>query len=293
MIYFIAFLSPLFFAISVLIESFLSLDVFKKPATMCFYVSLTNAIFVPLLLFFGLPTMPSLQCWMIYLVLAIIDIAYLYPFYMALKKTDTSIVSSLFTIGKIFVPIMSFVILKDVLSLQQYIGFAIVILASLILTTKQGVKFKVNKAFYLMFLSSFLLAFRIVLAKLALTTDATWVNTMFYPNLISGALIFAFLAFKKLRPDIREHFADYKKNVKLFVLIEFITFLAVLTSVYALSKLSPTISSAIDATEPLFLLAIAMLMRPICSYRCQEINVSWPKKLICFILIIIGVVCIS
>ncbi len=293
MIYFIAFLSPLFFAISVLIESFLSLDVFKKPATMCFYVSLTNAIFVPLLLFFGLPTMPSLQCWMIYLVLAIIDIAYLYPFYIALKKTDTSIVSSLFTIGKIFVPIMSFVILKDVLSLQQYIGFAIVILASLILTTKQGVKFKVNKAFYLMFLSSFLLAFRIVLAKLALTTDATWVNTMFYPNLISGALIFIFLAFKRLRPDIRGHFADYKKNVKLFVLIEFITFLAVLTSVYALSKLSPTISSAIDATEPLFLLAIAMLLRPICSYRCQEINVSWPKKLICFVLIIIGVVCIS
>lgn len=293
MVYLIAFLSPLFFALSVLIESFLSLDVFKKPATMCFYVSVTNALFVPLVLFFGLPTLPHTGCWFIYFLIAVLDIAYLYPFYMALKETDTSIVSSLFTIGKVFIPIMAFVILKDVLSLQQYIGFAIVIFASLILTIKRGISFSVNKAFYLMFLSSFLLASRIILAKLALTIDTTWVNTMFYPNLISGGLIFAFLLFRKLRPDIRTHFIDYKKNIKLFVLIEFITFLAVLSSVYALSKLSPTISSAIEATEPLFLLVIAMLLRPIYHFQCQELDVSWTKKLICFILIIIGVVFVS
>ena len=293
MIYFIAFLAPFFYALSVLIESFLSLDVFKKPATMCFYVSLTNALFVPLLFCFGVPTLPHIECLGIYFLLAILDIAYLYPFYIALKKTDTSIVSSLFTIGKIFIPIISFIVLKDVLTLQQYIGFAIIIFASLFLNMKQGMSLKINKAFYLMFLSSLLLSCRVILAKTALISDTTWINTMFYPNLISGALIFTFLMFKRLRPDIYNHFDNYKKNIKLFILIEFVTFLAVLSSVYALSKLSPTISSAIEATEPLFLIGFAMVARHLCSYKFQELNVSWFKKIICFILIIVGVLCIS
>ena len=129
MIYLIAFLSPFFYALSVLIESFLSLGIFKKPATMCFYASLTNALFVPLMFYFGTPTWPEMRFWIVYILLAMIDIAYLYPYYIALKNTDTSVVSSLFSIGKVFVPLLSFCVLGDVLSPVQYLGFFIVIFA--------------------------------------------------------------------------------------------------------------------------------------------------------------------
>ena len=125
--YFISFLAPFFYASSVVIESFLSLAVFKRPLVMLFFVSLTNALFTPFVLFLGFPTIPSLQSWGIYLLIAIIDIGYLYPYYMALKKTDTSIVSSLFSLGKIFVPVLAFILLKDTLTLPQYIGFFIII----------------------------------------------------------------------------------------------------------------------------------------------------------------------
>ena len=54
-----AFGMPIFAAMAVIIESHLSNRTFKHPATMVFYVSISNALFLPLLLFLGTPTMPS------------------------------------------------------------------------------------------------------------------------------------------------------------------------------------------------------------------------------------------
>lgn len=292
-IYLIAFLSPLFYALSVLIESFLSLDIFKKPTTMCFYASLTNALFVPLLFCFGMPTKPSTICWLIYVLLAIIDIAYLYPYYIALKKTDTSVVSSLFAIGKIFIPVLSFLVLGDVLTPLQYVGFFIVISVSFILNVKKEFSFALNKAFYLMFLSSFLLSCRVVLAKTALQTDTAWVNTIIYPNLISGVMVFLFLFVKKFRPDIKEHTRFYRKKLPLFIANEFVYFCAVLCSIYALSKLSPVVSTAIEATEPIFLLFLVWFIQPFYHFQFKEDEISFGKKMVCFLLMILGLTLIS
>ncbi|MBQ4472546.1 MAG: EamA family transporter [Alphaproteobacteria bacterium] len=293
MIYLIAFLAPLFYALSILIESFLSLDVFKKPSTMCFYTSLTNALFVPLMFCFEMPTCPHAPCFFIYIILAVIDIAYLYPYYHALKKTDTSVVSSLFALGKFFVPCLSFLILKDVLLPMQYVGFCIIIFASLVLSAKQGMFLKLNKSFYWMFLSSFLFSFRMVLAKLAIQSDGVWVNTIVYPNIISGILVFSFLLLKNLRPDIQKNMPAYKEKLPLFIVNEFVYFLAIAAATYALSWLSPVINGAIEATAPLFLLVLATIIQPFCRFQFKELQVSYAKKILCFILMIVGVILIA
>ena len=288
-VYFIAFLAPLFYATSVVIESFLSLSVFKRPIVMLFFVSLTNALFTPLILTFGTPSIPEIYSIYIYFIIACIDIAYLYPYYVSFKKTDTSVISSLFSLGKIFVPCLSFILLRDVLSVSQYIGFAIIIFTSLLLNWQSNVKFRINKAFYLMFLSSFLLACRICLAKYAIETDHNVVNVLLYPNLISGLIPFSFLLFGNNMKEIKQKFRVYKKQFRFFVVIEFVTFLAVTTSTIALEYLSPTISTAIEATEPLFVLGIISLIRPYSSFSFKEQENSF-KKIICFLFIIIGVV---
>lgn len=46
-----AFGMPIFAAMAVIIESHLSNRTFKHPTTMVFYVSISNALFLPLLLF--------------------------------------------------------------------------------------------------------------------------------------------------------------------------------------------------------------------------------------------------
>jgi len=289
MMYFIAFLSPLFYALSVVIESFLSVSVFKKPIVMLFFVSLTNALFVPVVLFLGMPTWPGGESWGIYTLIACIDICYLYPYYKALKKTDTSIVSSLFALGKIFVPVLSFVILQERLAFSQYVGFMIIILASAFLNKKSRDKFHLNQAFYLMFLSSFLLALRICMVKYVLEADDNYVNVLIYPNLISGLIPFTFLIFSQNRREIKKQAATYRERFKFFMVIEFLTFLAVSCSTIALSKLSPVISTAIEATEPLFVLTIAMVVNRIGIYRFRTSIGVW-KKVCCFILIILGIV---
>ncbi len=289
MTFLIALFSPFFYAASVVIESFLSLAVFKRPIVMLFFVSLTNALFTPLVLLFGTPSVPSWHAVSIYVIVACIDIAYLYPYYMALKKTDTSIISSLFALGNVFVPVLSFILVSEILNFHQYIGFAIIILASLILNKKAHVKFCINKAFYLMVLSTFLLACRICLAKYALNLDHNVANILIYPNLLSGLIPWLFLLLSRNRHDIKQKVRIYRRQFKFFVGIELLTFGAVATSIVALDKLSPTISTAIGALEPLFVLCIITLMQPYCKYHFKDHGMSL-KKIVCFLCIIIGVV---
>ena len=295
MLYLIAFFAPCFYALSILIESLLSLNIFKKPATMCFFVSLTNSLFVPLIFLLDFPSIPTIQSIIVYIILALLDIIYLYPYYMALKKTDTSIVSALFTIGKIFVPILSYILLKDVLRPVQYIGFFIIIFASILLTLQEKSisLFRINRAFYLMLIASFLWSVRMILTKYVLTIDSTWVNTIIYPNLISGILVLFCLASNKLRSDIQKHAIAYLHKFKIFVLNEFISFLALVSTVYALLQLSPVVSAAIEATSPLFLLIFISILSLTCHKRFYEYHVTTSKKILCFALIILGVIFIA
>ena len=289
MLFLIALLSPFFYAASVVIESFLSLAVFKRPIVMLFFVSLTNALFTPLVLLFGTPSIPSAEAFYIYIIIAFIDIAYLYPYYVALKKTDTSIISSLFALGNIFVPVLSFILLSEVLALHQYIGFSIIILASVILNKKRQIKFCINKAFYLMVLSTFLLASKICLAKYVLNLDHNVANVLIYPNLLSGLIPWLFLFSSHNKKDIKKKFKIYHRQFKFFVIIELLTFGAVATSMIALDKLSPTVSAAIGALEPLFVLGIITLIQPYSNFHFKDHGISL-KKTICFLCIIIGVV---
>ena len=291
MIYFVAFLSPLFYGLSVLIDCFLSVDIFKKPSTICFYAAITNGLFAPLLLFLGTPTWPEMHCFVAYIIMAFIDIAYLYPYYIALKKTDTSVVSALFALGKISIPLLSFLVLGDVLTPPQYLGFFIILFASVILNMEKKCSFTLNSAFYLMLLSGILRAVHVVVAKYALNSDESWVNAVIYPSVISGMMVFSFLLVKNFRLDIKCHWRPYTQKLHFFISNEFVCFLGDLTAIYALSKLSPVVSAAIRSTSPLFLLLCAALARPF--YNFKEFNVPFVKKIICFFLMILGVFLVS
>ena len=173
---FIAFLSPLFYAMAVIIESMLSNHTFKRQTTMIFYISLMNAVFLPLILIFGLPSVPSSECLWLYLILALLDVIYLYPYYTAMKVIDTSIVGALFSLGEITVPVLSFFLLGEILNLHQYIGFAIIIMASVALSIKGSRIPKLSRAFYYMVIASLLISFRVVLIKYVMNLDGNWIN---------------------------------------------------------------------------------------------------------------------
>lgn len=289
---FIAFLSPLFYAMAVITESMLSNHTFKRQTTMIFYISLMNAVFLPLILIFGLPSVPSSECLWLYLILALLDVIYLYPYYTAMKVIDTSIVGALFSLGEITVPVLSFFLLGEILNLHQYIGFAIIIMASVALSIKGSRIPKLSRAFYYMVIASLLISFRVVLIKYVMNLDGNWINMVIYPNLISGLLPFSLLLIKKYRSDIIRNFPPYLHQFKFFALNEFICFLGLACSIYGLSKLSPVISSSIGATQPIFMLGLSGILIYFSHFKLNEkiTRRILMKKLFCFILIILGVI---
>ncbi len=181
--------------------------------------------------------------------------------------------------------------LGDVLSPLQYIGFFIVIIASVALNIEKKFSFRINSAFYLMFLSGLLRALHVVVAKYALNSDETWINTVVYPGIISSMMVFLFLLVKNVRTDIKAHLRPYLKKLHFFLSNEFVCFFGDLTAIYALSKLSPVISATVRSTSPLFLLLFVWLAHPF--YKFKEYNVPFVKKLVCFLLTILGIVLIS
>ena len=147
---FIAFFAPIFNALASTIESRLSNNVFKHQTTMMFYISMMNWVFLPLCFLFGAPTAPTPTALFCYLGLAMIDVLYLYPLYTSMKVIDNSIVAALFSLGQITIPLMSFLFLGEILNLEQYIGFTIIIMASVALSIKGTRIPKLSRAFYYM-----------------------------------------------------------------------------------------------------------------------------------------------
>lgn len=287
----IAFFSPFLEAVSTLLEGFLSNRIFKRQTTIIFYISLMNAVFVPLVMFFGFPSLPTKQTIWLYILLGIIDFSWLYPYFSALKVIDTSIVAALFSLGQVTVPILSFFMLGEILNLHQYIGFMIIIMSAVALSLKTSKIPKLNKAFWYMVLVSILLSFRIVLIKYIVNIDKNWINIVIFPNLVSGVLPFSFLFVKKYRKDIIKNFPPYLHKFKFFALNEFICFLGMACSVFGLSKLSPVYTSSIEATQPIFLLTISGLLFYFYNISLKE-KITYQvllKKLYCFASILLGV----
>ena len=289
---FIALLSPFFYAMAVLIESVLSNNTFKRQTTMIFYISLMNVVFLPLILIFGKPSIPTNSCIWLYCILALLDVIYMYPYYTALKVIDTSIVAALFSLGQIIVPMLSFIVLGEILNLHQYIGFTIIIMSSVALSIK-GTKIpKISRAFWYMVMSSLTISCRIILAKYVMNIDGNWVNMVIYPNIISGIIPLIFLLFDKQRKDILRNFPPYLQKFKFFALNEFLCFLGLACSIYGLSKLSPVVSSGISSLEPIFLLAVGYMLSTCYNFVLKEkiTRKILMKKLFCFVLIILGVI---
>ena len=289
---FIAFFAPIFNALASAIESKLSNNTFKHQTTMIFYISMMNWVFLPICLLFGMPTLPTPTALICYLGLAMIDVIYLYPLYTSLKVIDNSIVSALFSLGQITIPLMSFLFLGEVLSIEQYIGFIIIILSSIALSVKGKKIPKLSKAFYYMVLVSLLKSGYFILEKYVLIEDENWINMVIYPNIISGLLPFTFFFVKKWRRNIIKNFPIYRSKFKIFAINEFLCYLELVAQVYGMSGLSPVVSASIGATFPIFMLLF-------CYIGLKKFNIPLNekisreqliKKIFCFIYIILGVI---
>ncbi len=287
-----AFLGAFVYALAAIVNSHICNAVIKSPLTITFYASVTNFLFLPFLLLFGTPSLPSQEAVPVYLLLAVFMVVMNVPTYQAFKENDASIVNCLWTLGKVLIPFMAFFFLDEKLSFLQYVGFFLIIFANLMLNFNPSAKLKLNNAFYLIAFASILGSCGLIMEKYLLMYDENWLNLIIYVNIFSVFISCAFLLRSKWRKDIKNSLPVFRKAWKYFGGAEMLSFAGHALGIWALAKLPAVVKESISSTEPVFVLIISILLILVLHIRIKEnirpANVL--KKVVAFSLVAAGVV---
>ncbi|MGD9639268.1 MAG: EamA family transporter [Alphaproteobacteria bacterium] len=290
--FFIAFLAPFFHAWCNIIDCRLSNGIFKRISPLVFYTYIFYVILTPFVCLIEMPQMlPLNQIWIAALI-GFINVGYLFPYYASLKKLDTSIVTALFSLGQIIIPVLAWFFLDERLATIQYLGFFIIIFAACFLTLeKKNAKLKINKAFFYMLFCSLLLSFSAILCK-HLFNVSSWSTGFVWYGGFSFLFSSMFLLIPRDRRLIFLHAKVFKKNFYYFALEEFLNFCGTAAGTYALSKAPVVLYESVSATQPFFILFYVLILR-VCFpkvFLLEKTN-RWDiiKKILSFILIMIGI----
>lgn len=276
-------------SLSCIIDAHFSNSIFNKTTSLIFYATITNIIIIPFLFLFGTPTLPSWSSLTVIFIVGAIDVFYQIPYYIALRKVDTSITVALFSLGKVSVPILAYFIVGEKLSIMQYVGFGIILLSSFLLNFNRK-QLKLNIAFFLMLIVSLALSLASVLEKYSLK-EIDFVTLIFWMVLFSTSISFSFLFIKNIRQDIIDTFPKYKKAISLFLSNEVLSQGGSLAMIIALSQLPVLTIKSINSSQSIFTLLFGFVLYKIFGDRFKE-NLTRDKvikKLISFIFIMIGI----
>lgn len=242
------------------IDNFFTNRTFRTIGALSFFSILFGALFLPLIALVERPGIPPLQLWPVIVLIGLIEFAYLYPYYRSLQSADTSIVTALFSLGKVFVPLFAFLLVGEVLSMQQYVGFGIIVLSSVFLSLERGSRWSVNRSLYLMLVVGLILALQSGLYKYAFTVSewSTVVVWSMLVNICCGPLL---LLSRGIRADIKQQMKTFRRSLHLFALEEFMTFVASAASTYVIALVPVTVEKAVGSTQAFFVMLYAVLLR--------------------------------
>ncbi len=293
----IAILAPVLWAITSFIDKFLVSKYFKSGVGTLIIYSCVIGLPVAFLIAIFKPVVLSLDWKTSSLIVlnSFLFILYLFPYFRALKKADTSVVVTLFQTIPVFSFILAFLILGETLTRFQIIGSTLIILGAvgISLSFHRG-KFHLTKeVLFLQLLASLLISLNYILFKLfALDTDF-W-TTSFWQYL--GFFIFGLILLicsKSYRNDFVSSFRKNKEPIILLnVLNEVINILAIiLVTFVSLSAPVAVVSSIMNGFQPLCALLIGILLSLLFPKIIKE-NLS-PKvliqKMVFILLVFLGV----
>jgi drug/metabolite transporter (DMT)-like permease len=227
---------------------------------------------------------------LIILLIAALEVLWLFPYFKAYAHDDTSIVASLFSLGKIFVPIFAFFLIGEVLTPAQYIGFLIIILASVLLTAQDIRSLKFNASLYLMLLSSAIVSLQAVLYKYAFVS-VDWVTGLFWTRVLSFVIVLAFLFHTATRKEVRIQLGQFKKLAIPLVLVELFSFIGMALLTYVLVFQPATVVESIASIQPILVLLLAFLFAkryPDLFQESIDKKEMW-RKILLFILMGVGI----
>lgn len=273
-----------------IIDNYFINGLFKNPMVLVFLSSVFGLMILPFILIFARPGLPPLTLVPFILIVSITDIIYLYPYYKALQSDDTSIVTALFSLGKLFVPILAFFLVGERLGLYQYLGFIVIVTSAALLTIDDYRKLKFNRSFLWMFLCSLILALETVIYKY-IFNSVSWATGFSWAIIFSFLLVLPMLFLRKYRMQISISINKVRKSVHLFIADNVLTVAGTVASTLAISLAPVTLVNGISALQSVFVIFYAVLFSRIYPKFFKEkiTRTAIAVKLALFVVMAIGV----
>ncbi|MFA5051175.1 MAG: EamA family transporter [Patescibacteria group bacterium] len=260
---FIAILSPLLWTITCFIEKFLISKYFKSSiGTLVIYSSLIGLPVAILIAFFN-PRVLSLN-WTtsIFIILnSSLYIIYLFPYFKALSKADTSVVVPIFQTIPVFSYFLAFFILKETLSGMQIIGSLLIILGAVGISLKfKDKKIHLTKdVLFLQLLASFIVALNYLFFKFFAIKLDFW-TVSFWQYL--GFIIFGLILLIFVKSYRRDFILSFKKNsgsiIALNAVNEILNIVAMIIFTFATLLAPLALVWVINGFQPLFAFLIGI-----------------------------------
>ena len=181
-------------------------------------------------------------------------------YYKAVQYEEISRIMILLQFIPIFTLLLSFLILGERLSKNDFIGFIFLFVAGLLVSYRRENKsFKIGKAFYLMLLSGFFIGIAYVAAKHIFNVTDFWSGVLWLraTDFVALAVLFA----PSIRKDFFQTFKSMKSSVKgllgFKMIIDFSAF--IISDIAILLGPVALVSALASASAPVFVFALVLM----------------------------------
>lgn len=285
-----AFLEPILFALANILDSSLVNRFFKSAWALTMFAGLAVAVFLPTVWLIESPQMLPLGLLPVVTLLGFLELFYGYPYFKALEIDDTSVTISLFSLGKILVPVLSFFLVRELLKPVQYLGFVIVVLASAALTYNPKARLRFNASFFYMLLSSVMFAADAVLYKYVLDR-ISWGTAYVWVTVIAAVIGLICLLLARRKDGVKHDLKALREHSGLILIVGILSFVGTAGLSFAISKVDATVERSISSFQPFFVLVYALLFAKFLPYGYKEqidkSNIL--KKILLFAATVVGV----
>lgn len=209
----------------------------------------------------------------------------LYFYYYVAKKADISYILGIYFIYPLFVTLLSFLFLNEVISFIGYLGMAFTVLGVVLMSVKIN-KTAFKLGLWMIGLMAITGAFSEFFVKIAVGGLSPLYGVAL-SNIALGVVLLPALFFR----NIRRQFLVEVKNWRFSLISEIITLFSIFTLYLAMDGLPATIVTSLAATQPVFLVLFERIGHGMFGKMVKDEAVGF--KLGTVILVVIGVVLLA
>lgn len=224
----------------------------------------------------------------------ILNVLSLLFYYKAVKIEEISRVIPLYYLMNFFILFLAYIFLGEVLTPIKYLGVFFLATGAILVSQKDSINFKFNKAFWFMVLASGAIAASAVITKYLLNFADYWTIFSYTRGLgvFVALLPIIYLNFNDLISEVKK---NGKKVVGLMSVSEILNVLAGLFITLAISAGSVTLVAALSSIQPFIVLVLALTISifypAIFKEDLKKANII--IKVVATVLIFIGVILIT